>query len=411
MWQPLLIGGIATTASATFFSYYYFRKTYPKFASLPGPFKQIGVSYHRIPNNARFKMYYPTSLKHIQESNSANPTTYFSDFDCVKSIWGIPSFLLKMLNDLKHSSNPMPCFIGAPIHKHTKSKYPVLLFSHGLAANFDTYTQLLCGLASYGIIVGIIEHDDGSAIFTKTHDNKHMYLEPGHLLNAQSGAKYRPNPWKTEHDIADYGEQRLKKVRVPQFIALYKYLMSNGVHMKDDTVLNSILDKADLKNLIFGGQSFGGVTSWMASHEMQDDALKCLLLFDPWFGCLDSEELKEMRWNIPGYVLSSEAWIKKKKYFTELTRLVMSNGLSKDNTWEYAKGFTHYCTSDVPLFGPSWLTGCRKIYGAQTWSDLVCKRSAAWIAQNIPSLKQTLNDESCLKYDKECVETIQAKQS
>ena len=400
-WKHIALGGVVATASITLFTYSfysYFVYSYPSFVSLPGPFKKIGCSYHRIPNNTRFKLYYPTSLQNIKKSNSKQPNTYFKDPESLITLnkkIGIPFFLLSALNNLKYAYNPMPCFEDAPINKNKTNnndnvKYPLLIFSHGNSCNFDLYCQILSGLASYGIVVAIIDHTDGSALYTKLSNKKDLFYQTGYLLN-QNGEKYVPKPWKIEHDVADFGNQRLKPIRVPEYIELYKYLTKTSMENIVDDKLLDILNMTDLDNLIFGGQSFGASTCWMASNQINDDRIKGLLLLDPWFGCIDIEELKGIKWKLPALVLSSQSWMEKKPEITKRTQIVMSNGLNKNNYWEYGKSFVHYDSSDVALWGPSWMTTCRKLLTPKEWSDLICKRCAKFIVENIPQLKEKGN--------------------
>ena len=54
-----------------------------------------------------------------------------------------------------------PALLNAPL-KPTTSKYPLAIFSHGLAGTRHTYTQYVSGLASEGYVVLVVEHRDGS---------------------------------------------------------------------------------------------------------------------------------------------------------------------------------------------------------------------------------------------------------
>eukprot|EP01084_Bolivina_argentea_P161155 280574_1 len=391
-WKKLILGGVVATASITYFAYSHLHKTYPQFVSLPGPFKHIGISYHKIPNNTRFKLYYPTSLSNIKQSNSKPPKTYFTDIKSIQTLskkFNIPLFILKALNDCENTNNPIPCFQNAPIlNAKNDYKYPLLFFSHGNFAGFDMYTQLLCSLASYGIVVAILDHTDASALYTKTYDNKELYYKP------------RGN------DIDDCGNERLKPIRVPEFVKLYEYLTKSHNTELEDKQLMDVLSSSDMNNLIFSGQSFGGVTCWMASHEIKDDdALKCMLLLDPWFGCVDINELKQIKWNIPTYVLSSESWMQKEPYLMKLKQIVINNNMNKKSVWECAKAFTHWDSADASIFAPSWLTKCRQIYTAQQWSDLLSKRCASFIADVIPEFKQQIQGKY-LDYDSESLVSL-----
>ena len=90
----------------------------------------IGVSQHRIPNNARFKLYYPSSKQNVQKSNSKSPQAYFTNIESVhiSKRKYIPMPLLNAINNLENAKIPLPCYQNAPINNDNKHKYPYKLF-------------------------------------------------------------------------------------------------------------------------------------------------------------------------------------------------------------------------------------------------------------------------------------------
>ena len=54
-----------------------------------------------------------------------------------------------------------PAYLNTPL-EHPTSKYPMIIFSHGLAGTRTTYSQYCSALASEGYVVLAIEHRDGS---------------------------------------------------------------------------------------------------------------------------------------------------------------------------------------------------------------------------------------------------------
>ena len=233
--------------------YRHVRKSRPGFHDVPGPFKQIGTSVHYIPDRGRFKMFYPTSMTNIKASHSEHPSTYFVSKQAMNAlcdIEGFPKWLVNLFDDMGNSRNPMPCYNGAAVYMPTNEdyKHPLVIFSHGRGASFDMLTQTCCGLASYGLIVALIEHTDGSALFTKLTDGTEICYDV--VMNYEmDGVKNTTY----EKDVTIYGP-RLKK-RVTDFKALYRYLESG--EFKEDEPLASVMAAADTGNVVFMGHSFG----------------------------------------------------------------------------------------------------------------------------------------------------------
>lgn len=58
----------------------------------------------------------------------------------------------------------MPVYPDRPVAAPTQGKkYPLIIFSHGLAGTRNTYSQYCSALASQGYVVLAVEHRDGSA--------------------------------------------------------------------------------------------------------------------------------------------------------------------------------------------------------------------------------------------------------
>merc|ERR1719203_336198 len=137
----------------------------------------------------------------------------------------------------------------------------------------------------------------------------------------------------------------------------------------------------------------GRITAWLSGHRM-DERLKCMLLLEPWFGCMAEEELQNIKWTKPALILSSEQWMKNEKYLKDLTEIVIKNGMNDGNEWECVKNSVHVSFSDIPFWAPGRVTGARKGYSAQEWNDLICKRSVAFIAEHVPKLKEMIGNEN-----------------
>jgi len=266
-------GPIARTLAALFVLFvglallflYLFKKRYPRFVNardLPGAHKYIGVSYHRTPKeylDLRFKLYYPISKHSAKLINYETPKYYFSNGNktingLVSSIIGNPNFyenqsflykiysyilntLFTLLNEpQRDKKTPLQLFVNAPIlmpnavinnvnndKTTTVPKYPVIIFSHGWSASWDFYSQICMSLASFGFIVIIFDHKDGSAAYTTNINNEDILFKHSNIRKKD----------ETRKDIINFRKPQLKQ-RIDEYCAMFNYLksISNGSNVK-----------------------------------------------------------------------------------------------------------------------------------------------------------------------------------
>ena len=103
----------------------------------------------------------------------------------------------------------IPCVADAPLLERTaSSKYPLMIFSHGLGGNFNAYSAICTALASFGIVVVAPEHRDSSAPMstirradghkvTTIPYQKHPHAPTAKVLNARN-AQLRIRLWELE---------------------------------------------------------------------------------------------------------------------------------------------------------------------------------------------------------------------
>ncbi|PVU96825.1 hypothetical protein BB561_000930 [Smittium simulii] len=231
--------------------------------------------------------------------------------------------------------------INAQPVNNTTHKFPVAIFSHGLAGNRSTYSAICRELASHGFIIIAIEHRDGSASATYLKDQNKV-------LNFQDFESYRGEINKNNKNnsgftpIEQFGDERLAfqrrklKMRVDEVLETLNEikrlnslstldLQSQSGSLKSDNesksetqTLNNdenmflslgLSGKMDIDNMVMIGHSFGGS---LALHILKQNELgfsdgtkpfKAAVMLDPWMFPVDREPFT---FSIPLLVLRSE---------------------------------------------------------------------------------------------------------
>ena len=392
-----------------------FTKNYPKFVKLAGPYKYVGVSYHRVPNNVRFKLYYPSS-KFLIESNRSQSPRYFKDGDeaakgvhhFISQKLKVPLSLFKSLSvtpDLNYKKHAVPCYEDAPINTEI-GKLPLILMSHGMGGSWDFYAQICCNLASFGLIVVMVEHNDGSASHCKLPSGSDFFYVYQHIHD-ENGQFERG--WSRDHTIEFRGSQTDR--RVIKMIDVYQYLYSDESQENDIKLYAKIRPNIDFKHLFVTGHSFGGITAVFTAKYMlkQKDSYKnlcCCFVFEPWFEPKDDSALKE-EWDLPYLCLIGDRWKKSDLLWNTCTMVYHGNKNKDNKQLVYLNGFTHQDFSDACLFGPEILLRradcCCKNDTNQNAQDIFVKQCVQFIANSVNDgceWKEGIDVNKYLCYDK-----------
>ena len=150
----------------------------------------------------KFRLFYPTTPK--AKSRTSVPwlpspqrewcQAYASFLGAGPRVSSILSVVPTLLN-----MTTIPCVADAPLlPREATSKYPLVIFSHGLGGNFNAYSAVCTALASFGIVCAAPEHRDGSAPIsviraadgrksTTIPYQRHPHAPTAKVLNARNG--------------------------------------------------------------------------------------------------------------------------------------------------------------------------------------------------------------------------------
>jgi platelet-activating factor acetylhydrolase len=166
------------------------------------------------------------------------------------------------------------------------SRFPVMIFSHGLGGSRNAYSQWCGSLASYGVFVAAIEHRDGTAPISVVHAGaENQYAVP-----------YRRIP-EYNDQTKQYRTTQLQQrtFEVSKLVALIRDI-NHGKTFNIPEEKSSALDQfKGLLNtkkgqFIMAGHSFGAATTVAACKDMETlennyplkDEFRAALMLDIW---------------------------------------------------------------------------------------------------------------------------------
>lgn len=472
------MGSILALLVAIFFILKYrHRHNFPFFMKredLIGKHKYIGVESHWTPKefgNLRFKLYYPTSEKLIKPNKNSKtqyrpPKYYYSNPEASigfrSTVIGNPLLprnqtlffkyiaspfvegILNSLNTLQcNKTRPLQCFENAPILvpqsiniSNTSNgggdddtnglKYPLIIFSHGMWASFDIYSQICINLASFGFIVAIFDHCDGSAAYTKLfNNNKHLYFKHPFLLNTKTNKKYIPknNQW-SRNEIINVRESQLLQ-RIEEFKHIFNFFSNcviNSCYKRDTRNIDiNAISMIDKNNIWAFGHSFGAITAGLAVKELtkkdnnkNTSNLKGVVMYDPWCECTTDDKLQE-EYNLPTFIVYSGQWMKRNsaRWMDLAAMLFKSNKINLSmKKFISIKGSVHNDVTDAGDYGPQPLTKavkhCSKIHTRIDMINLLIKPCVEFIASVCPQYVQNgILNKNSTQFQSEFVQQIE----
>jgi len=213
---------------------------------------------------------------------------------------------------------------------NAEDKWPVVVFSHGLEGHPDVYQILAAEIASHGVIVVLLYHNDGTCL---------------HLKCANHETEFVAIPKQVEcvpHEKHLYRNKQLN-IRVADFRFVMDVLHSDALADQWGPLARHF----DLSRVIAGGHSFGGATAYCAS--MADDRVRACFTHDLWGEPITLEQRNKKFDRIPVQLMTSERWLIDSTVGPLSQEIAAANKHPKTESVTI-KGTRHNNACDVPLF-------------------------------------------------------------
>ncbi|KAF9520716.1 hypothetical protein BS47DRAFT_1374626 [Hydnum rufescens UP504] len=225
---------------------------------------------------------------------------------------------------------------GEPKDKHPK--WPLVIFSHGLAGGRAMYSHFCAELASEGYIVLAVEHRDGTGPSVRIRSNGTFrtlhYLRVGDIVWGENIPDH-PLPLRSEQLV-------FRSAEVHETFRTFSHLIRG---ISKDLVcetggpaydFSQWVDKVDINRLILAGHSFGASTTFTIIRNPPPSSYAPLpishaLLLDPWLDPVPSTPVK------PSHkpqlaIINSEVATLMKDHFRRLRDTVVDWNEDEKNT-------------------------------------------------------------------------------
>ena len=286
------------------------------FPAVIGPYKKLGYEKFRIKGGPVVHCVYPTTSERVGKNGTYTPIESAmglgAAFNSRLLTYIVPTFLWRQLHPdwERENAKPLP-------------DIPLVIFSHGLYGTSDMYTQLCRELASSGVMVVAINHEDGTS---SSCGETLPYKRPPKTL-------IYSNRSEVQNFRAPFFDKRLSEIET----------VLSYVKLKSRNIFKSV----DTSNIAFAGHSFGAATAVVAGSKL--DEFKCVLLYDIWSYPIPNSS----------FILSKPSISFLSSQFANGSESSLTKSLltSSNSASFYLPGTNHQLWSDFAWFSPfgrSW---------------------------------------------------------
>jgi len=294
------------------------------------------------------RLFFPTELENIYEHSSVwtpwipHPK-YLEGFVLVSGLFPL---LGRLVLSWMFGNSFVPIVMDAtPLNK---TKFPVVIFSHGLKSCRIAYSAVCSELSSHGFIVVALEHRDGSACMTY-HLKKEVEQEE--LIE-----DWMPFE-EMEYEDMTYRQNQLE-IRIQECRRALDllHLLNDGKQI--DNVLLTTNDLIqfkgilDLTNPVLAGHSFGAATTLRTLAE--DKRFKVGVAFDAWMWPLHKEK------DLPNEIDQPLLFINMEHFQTAKNLKTMKQFAESDVAERRVvtiRGSVHQNQADTPFLVPYYFRG------------------------------------------------------
>jgi len=294
-----------------------------------------------------FRLFYPTTEKY-SSTTAARVMPEVEYAGGIAAFFGLP-WLSKLFFYLtKRLAVPAKLNAAFDVPATKVDKLPVAVFSPGLGGSRLIYQTICSDLASFGFVVGVLEHGDRSSSAT-------YYLsEPNNEDNADNkpskvwidflhGVHKRPNEFEIRN-----GQVHARARECSELLSHLEEL-NKGVFkpVSSHIDLQTFKDRLDLDKTALLGHSFGGGT--VLTTVADDKRFKVAVGLDVWTLPLDKDVYRKIDKELPMMFINTETF-QWPSNVANLRKLDPDDeGSGGERRWITTKGTVHQSQSDAPF--------------------------------------------------------------
>lgn len=266
-----------------------------------GRHKSVGQCVFRFPKSVVAHVFYPAAEG--QKKCKKRPYMRPDAIRGMSMFANLPLWALSFWENISHpfltDAEPEPFYFD-----DAQPRIPCLIFSHGLGGHCEMYQKLCGDVASHGVLVIALEHEDGSGSFCQPLDGPPLFYK-----------NPPPPPWEYNRDsVPEFRKPFLDK-RVSEIENVTNTLLSlikspaetqeGGEFESLPDLGRRLISRVDPASVWMGGHSFGAAsTVRVLQHPSLKNVFRGGILLDIWSFALPRSVVKEGIGLFPGGVMS-----------------------------------------------------------------------------------------------------------